>query len=137
MKSLKLITTTFGLTLLLSSCATILKGSDQLVTISSNVQGATVSVNGKEVGKTPFTGEIERGSETVVVLTAKNYQAKTITLDTAIEPIFWGNVILGGVLGSTTDYSTGSMYKYAPVNINVDLTPMKRKMGKKKKMKKN
>lgn len=107
--------------LALGGCATILKGKSQLVTISSNVQGATIEVNGREVGKTPFTGEIERGSDTVITVRAANWQPKTVALDTEVEPIFFGNVIIGGVLGSTTDYSTGSMYKYSPTNINVDL----------------
>lgn len=111
-----------ALTLLAATgCSTIVKGKDQVVTINSNIEDAQITVNGVPVGKTPFTGPILRDSKTVVSVSKDGYVTKTVTLDTAIEPIFWGNIIIGGVLGSTTDMSTGSMYKYAPATIQIDL----------------
>jgi len=105
----------------LSGCASIVKGSKQVVTIESNVRGAEVKVNGELVGTTPFTGPIKRGSDTTVLLSKTGYASKTLTLSTSVEPVFWGNIIFGGVFGSTTDMSTGSMYQYAPATYNVDL----------------
>ena len=105
----------------LAGCSTITKGKTQQVTIDSNVEGATVLVNGNEREQTPFTGLIERSSSTTVTLKKKGYKRKSVTLDTTFEPIFWGNIIVGGVIGSTTDASTGAMYKYAPSTINIDL----------------
>lgn len=104
-----------------TGCSTIIKGKDQVVTINSNVEDAQITVNGVPVGKTPFTGPILRNSKTVVGVSKDGYVTKNVTLDTSIEPIFWGNIIIGGVLGSTTDASTGSMYKYAPATIQIDL----------------
>lgn len=102
-------------------CSSIIKGTKQVVSINSNVKGAEIIVNGSNVGKTPFTGHIERGSSTTVVLQKSGYETKTITLSSEIEPIFWGNIIIGGVVGSTTDMATGAMYKYAPATLNIDL----------------
>lgn len=106
---------------LVCGCASIVRGSTEQVSINSNVNGAEVNVNGVLVGKTPFTGKIKRGSSTAVSVSKPGFETKTVTLDTSIEPIFWGNIIIGGVLGSTTDLATGSMYKYSPATIQIDL----------------
>jgi hypothetical protein len=104
-----------------SGCATIIKGTTQVVSINSNVKGANITVNGEQIGATPFTGQIKRKSGTTVTLQKTGYDSKTITLTTEIESIFWGNIIIGGVLGSTTDMATGAMYYYAPATLQIDL----------------
>lgn len=104
-------------------CATIVKGRTQLVSIDSNVRGAQVLVNGMTVGTTPFNGPIERGASSQVTIRKDGYFPKTITLSTEFEPIFWGNFIIGGVLGSSTDSGTGAMYKYSPTTFQLDLSP--------------
>jgi hypothetical protein len=105
----------------ISGCSSIVNGQAQTITINSNVSDAQVTVNGVIAGRTPFTGMVKRAGQTVVSVSKDGYVTKTITLDTSIEPIFWGNIIIGGVVGSTTDLATGSMYKYAPGTIQVDL----------------
>jgi hypothetical protein len=109
---------------LTGGCASIVNGTSQVVTIDSNVRGAEVTVDGMFVGRTPYTGPIKRGSTTSVRVSTQGYQAKTITLSTEIEPIFWGNIILGGFFGSTTDAGTGAMYKYAPATYELALIAM-------------
>lgn len=102
-------------------CATIVGGTSQNVSINSNVKGADVIVNGETVGKSPYNGPIKRGKTTTVTLQKEGYEPKTITLSTEIESIFWGNIIIGGFFGSTTDLATGGMYKYAPATLQIDL----------------
>lgn len=106
-----------------SGCATIVAGKNQTVTIDSNVKDAEILVEGTVVGKTPYTGPLKRGKDTTLELRKAGYQKKTVTLNTGFEPVFWGNIICGGFFGSTTDYATGSMYKYDPATINIDLVP--------------
>ena len=78
-------------------------------------------MNGASVGKTPYTGPIPRGSETTLSLAKEGYVDKSITLYTQVEPIFFGNIIFGGSFGSSTDYGTGAMYRYAPSTFDVEL----------------
>jgi len=120
MKALFLIAASLAL-ITASGCSTIVNGKKQVVSINSNVTDADITVNGLPVGKTPYTGPIERSNKTILNVSKEGYISKTITLDTKFEPIFWGNIIIGGVLGSTTDASTGAMYKYAPSALQVDL----------------
>src|SRR5689334_21649250 len=88
---------------LTGGCASIVNGTTQVVTMASNVRGAEVAVDGKPVGHAPYTGPIKRGAQTSLRVSNEGYQSKTITLSTEVEPIFWGNIILGGFFGSTTD----------------------------------
>ena len=113
-----------------TGCASILKGSKQSVNVNSNVDEAEVHVNGRLVGQTPFSGTIERASTVQLTVKKHGYKSRTITLDTGIEPVFWVNIFIGGVFGSTTDLATGSMWKVSPNTYNVDLKPIDSSMGK-------
>ncbi len=113
----------FIVSLFSMGCATILKGSSQEVTIDSNVPGALILLNNKQIGVTPFTGNIPRGFGNVLVVRKPGFRPITMALDTGIEPIFFGNILCGGPTGSTTDYLTGSMFRYAGT-IQVDLYPL-------------
>jgi len=108
------------LSLFLTSCATIATGTKQLVTINCNVDGATVSLDGVNVGKTPFTGEIKKNGK-VITIEKEGYKTYTIALSTSLEGLFWGNIITGGTLGSITDFASGAAYKYAPASYQVEL----------------
>ena len=119
-----------SLLFLTGGCASILKGSEQPVNINSNVDGAEVLVNGQLVGRTPFSGSIKRTSDVRLTVQKDGYRSQTITLDTGVEPVFWVNVFVGGVFGSTTDFATGSMWKVSPNTYNVDLKSATPSMGK-------
>jgi hypothetical protein len=111
---------------LTSGCSTIINGKVQSISVNSNVKDAEVKVDDAIVGRTPFTGYVRRNGGAKLTLSKVGYESKTVTLDTAIEPFFWGNIIFGfgSFFSSTTDASTGSMYKYDPATINVDLVPV-------------
>jgi hypothetical protein len=110
--------------LVIAGCSTIINGPTQTVSVNSNVQGADVSIDGIVVGKTPYTGLVKKpngSGGSVVTVSKPGYDPKSVTLDAGIEGAFWGNIIVGGGIGSTTDYASHSMYKYANGTINVDL----------------
>lgn len=104
-------------------CATILKGSDQEITVNSNVPGAQVLLNGNAIGVTPLTTTVPKGQNSSLVVRKEGYQAQTILMQTQITGAFWGNIILGGLLGSTTDMTTNSAYEYAPGSFQAELVP--------------
>ena len=106
-----------------TGCASIVSGTSQVVSINSNVQGATVSINGNQVGSTPFTSSIPRGKDTTVTVSKKGYTSQTIVLSTKLETIFWGNIIFGGLIGSTTDFATGACWEYSPGSYYINLNP--------------
>ena len=106
----------------LQGCATILKGSTQPLSVNSNVDNADVVLNGAKIGQTPFTGIVKR-SKTAATLEVRKegYRPARVILDSEMEPVFFVNIISGGVFGSTTDYASESMWRYAPGTVNLDL----------------
>jgi hypothetical protein len=105
---------------LFSGCASIISGTSQAVTIDSNVQGATVSIEGNVVGQTPFSGKIPRKHESVALVSKPGYTAQPVVLTTSFNPvailsIFWDY--------STTDCLTGACWEYAPSTYYVNLRP--------------
>lgn len=108
-----------------TGCASIVDGKLQTVNFSSNPDGATVVFNGLPVGKTPVTVPLQRVSGPVVLRFSKEgYKDSEIVVNAALNKWFWGNIISGGLYGSTTDYLTGAMHEYQPGNFMVTLTPI-------------
>jgi len=106
-----------------AGCSTIVSGQEQALQINSNVSGADVLLNGVLIGKTPFSGQVKKSATAAVTVRKDGFKERTVQLATEVEGSFWGNIIIGGLPGSSTDYGTGAMYKYAPNVIQVDLEP--------------
>lgn len=75
------------------------------------------------LGKTPFTAQLERGERRYVVFSKVGYKTVAKELTTGTTGAFWGNIISGGVAGSTTDSISGAIYEYEPSHYLVTLTP--------------
>lgn len=121
MKSFTFINATAALVLSTAlSCATILSGTSQVVSIDSNVPGAEVKIEGNVVGVTPFSGKIPRQKEAVAIVSSGGYVAQPITLTTSFNPvatlsIFWDL--------TTTDFLSGAAWEYAPNSYYANLKP--------------
>ncbi|MDH4560646.1 PEGA domain-containing protein [Pseudomonas sp. BN411] len=99
---------------IVSGCATIVDGKTQAVTFNSEPQGAEVSVAGRVMGTTPVTAQVERDKNLAVTFSKDGYKQYTTQMGTTTNSFFWGNIVLGGLIGSTVDASTGAMYEYSP-----------------------
>lgn len=120
---MKKISIIFLMAVMVTGCSTIMNGKTQSISVDSNVKGAEVLINQVVVGQTPFTGQAPRTQAPQITVRKVGYETKTVVAETSFEPVFWGNIIFGGFFGSTTDNSTGAMYKYAPASFNVELKP--------------
>ena len=100
MKNLLLI---LSILIFISSCATIMTGKTQEVTFDSEPQGAEVAVNGRVIGKTPTTIQLDKKKDQTVSFKLEGYKTQTRTLETKVNTWFMGNIVLGGFIGSTTD----------------------------------
>ncbi len=102
--------------MLLSSCATILTGSKQTVTVVSEPSGASIYADSAYSGLTPFNGKLPRKT-TYIEIRKEGYA------DAAIKPIrkgngvYWLNLALfpfGFIpcpLGMLADLRSGAAYK--------------------------
>lgn len=107
----------------LTGCASIVSGRTQEVTFKSVPDGATVVINGKEMGKTPFTTALDRKSDQTIIFQKDGYKSETMPLATTMNGWFFGNIVLGGLVGSTTDLVTGAAIEYSPTMYQITLAP--------------
>lgn len=110
---------------ILSSCATIVAGSSKSVTFDSNPNGVELVMDGNSLGVTPLTIQITGKPNRMIVARKEGYEAQSIILSTKRNPWFWGNIIILGVYGSTTDVQSGAAFEYEPNNYFITLMPKK------------
>lgn len=108
-----------GITLALTSCATIVSGSRQTVKFNSTPSSAKVFINDVEVGMTPFKTKLERKKkDTKVVLKLEGYKDYETKLERKFNAWYIGNIAFGGIIGIIVDPITGAMYRLTPKEIN-------------------
>ena len=117
---------------LLTSCATVVSDSKYPVTISSEPQNAKITITDKSnrvvfVGNTPANVTLEAGDgffskATYTIKFEKDgYEPSIYTLTSSIDGWYWGNLLIGGVLGMVIiDPMTGAMWQLDP-NISIEL----------------
>lgn len=115
--------TILSIVVLVNGCASIVTGSSQTITFSSEPSEATVIVSGNIVGKTPVSVKIKKGKHQFLTFEKEGYKTFTTQMSTSMNPWFWGNVIFGGLLGSTTDNATGAINQFAPDRYFATLVP--------------
>jgi hypothetical protein len=110
---------------LFTGCASIISGRHQAVTFTSSPDNAVVTVDGKQIGKTPITAQLDRkGGAQIVTLEKPGYKIVTFQLKATVNGWFFGNLIFGGLFGSSTDSSTGAINAYSQDMFNFALTPL-------------
>lgn len=127
------------LALLTAGCATLTDGSTQEMSFQSNPEEAVVTVTHRVrdtsaenawqdevrvLGKTPLTLRMDRAEKQSVTFSKEGYKPLTMKLATTLNGYFWGNLVTGGVFGSTTDSMSGAMYEYSQSQYFVTLIPM-------------
>ena len=110
--------------LLANGCATIVHGTNQQVSISSNPSGAAVRVNGQYYGTTPLVLNLRRKEIHIVQLEMAGYDDYEITLERAVSAWTLGNAIAGEwwwFLGA--DGMDGAFYRLYPEEVVATLSP--------------
>lgn len=109
---------------MLSGCATIITGTTQEVSFHSNPEGATVMVDGTTLGKTPLTFPLKKDKYDSVTFTKDGYKTLILPMQNNLNGWFWGNIVIGGFIGSTTDSVSGAIHQYSPGQYMVSLEPL-------------
>ena len=111
----------------LGGCATIVEGTSQNVSISTQPPGAacTVSRQGQQIAaviSTPGNVKVDKSkNDLVVTCTKEGYQPSTGVYSSTFNGTTFGNIILGGVAGAVIDASTGASYNY-PQQVSIAMT---------------
>jgi len=107
----------------LGGCASIMSGTKQTVSFQSTPEGATVTVSGRVLGKTPMSISLEKQKNQSIAFSMDGYKPITMQLTTQMDSWFWGNIVFGGFIGSTTDGASGAVHMYSPSQYYVTLQP--------------
>lgn len=106
---------------LLAGCASIVDGNKYPVQIDSEPRGAAYSIanqHGKVIsqGTTPDMVTLPSndgafdGEKYTFKFSRDGYEGKDVILDSGMNGWMWGNLLLGGLIGSTVDLSTGAAF---------------------------
>lgn len=115
------------LVLLVSGCATIIRGKEQYVPINSAPTGAQVHVNGLPKGTTPVTVPISRrGDQYIVSLEQEGYKKWELALNREHRPWALLNIFLGPfmIFGVIPDLINQANVTYTPEELNIKLEPL-------------
>lgn len=105
-----------------AACATIMHGSSQDIAFASQPSGAEVYVDNSNIGETPVSEELSRGSEHSVRIELEGYEPYEMQITNSVSGWVAGNIIFGGVIGLAVDWGTGSLYKLSPKQVDADLS---------------
>lgn len=113
-----------SIVVMVSGCATIVSGSSDEVTFNSSPDGARVYVNGVAVGTTPTAVTLDRKTDQMLRFEKEGYKTYETKMKTTMNGWFFGNVLIGGLIGSTTDAASGAIHEYSPDQYMVALEPV-------------
>lgn len=105
----------------LSGCATIVSGTTQKVSLSTQPSGAEAKADGNLTLKTPALITLERKMDHTIEVSKEGYKTVTVYVHRAFNEMATGNVLLGGIIGAGIDAGTGSGNKLIPERIDLVL----------------
>lgn len=108
----------------LTGCATVVRGTSQDISISSNPVGASITIDNTHFGVTPTIVSLYRGDSHNVLIYLDGYEPLTARINSRTDAAIAGNCLLGGIPGIAIDAVTGSAKILTPDVISVALVPV-------------
>jgi hypothetical protein len=108
------------------SCSTLFNGTTQDLNISADQSSAKITVINDEgavvyEGGVPAEITLPRANAYTVKIEAEGYATQTVQINKAIAGWFWGNCLLGGVVGMIIDGVSGAMWQLDPTEVDAKL----------------
>jgi len=104
--------------IIFTGCASITRGTKEVVVIDSTPQDADVRLSTGMTGRTPASFEVGRRDTITVMISKPGYISRTVVLNSEVSggggAAMAGNVFLGGIIGAGIDAGTGAMYEHKP-----------------------
>lgn len=110
-----------GLTLWLTGCATLFKGSTQEVNFNSNPAKAQVLINGVSMGETPCALRLEVNKTYTIEIKAEGYKTKAFRVTNHVGAGWIVLDVLAGLVPVIIDAVTGDWYSLDQKNVDAVL----------------
>ena len=112
----------------LSACATITRGSSDVLIVNSDPSGAKVTTSTGLSGTTPATFKANRRGGFVVKIEKQGFETVEIQISSKIHgaggTALAGNIIFGGLIGAAVDAGTGAAFDLVPNPVMAKLVPV-------------
>lgn len=114
---------------IVSGCASMTHGALQTIRIESNPSGAQVTVDRDPVPyTTPTSVSLSRKQDHRLLFSKEGYDDYAVDLTRSTSGAVYGNILVGGLIGAATDYSSGAAYTLGHANmtdnvLTIRLTP--------------
>lgn len=105
-----------------TSCATLVNGTRQNISISSQPSDANIWLDSMYVGRTPMIVQVPRSDSHLVTISLEGYEPYQIVFSKRLSGWVFGNIIFGGFIGLAIDAITGSIYTLTPDQVQATLT---------------
>jgi hypothetical protein len=93
------------------------------MTINSEPKGASVIINGTNMGMTPLEIELERKQDHEIVLAKDGFILEVMSLKRKISPVVLAYILPGGLLSFGIDAAQGCQFTFGSSNIHIPLSP--------------
>lgn len=110
----------------LAGCATITRGTNDVLVVESTPQAAQVKLsNGQSCDDTPCSFKLPRKSELNLVVSKEGCKPVNVHVTNRVSggggAAMAGNVLVGGIIGAGVDAGTGAMLELVPNPVKVQL----------------
>ena len=106
--------------LLVTGCATIMRGPDQDIPVITDPAGARVSVSGQNY-TTPATLKLKRKFDYIVQFSKEGYESNSVLITKSTSMLFTFLDIIFVYVGLLIDTSNGAIYNLEPSSVTISL----------------
>lgn len=122
------ITTVAAAAILLSACASITRGTHEVLQIETDPSGANVALSIGESCVSPCSLKLKRKDGLHVSIVKDGYHTVETDVNTQIasggSAGMAGNILLGGFIGAGIDASSGALNEFTPNPLKITLVPL-------------
>ena len=104
-----------------SGCATIMNGTTQSISVSSDPEGANAKSDNGEICSTPCSLVLPRNNSHLITIEKEGYDPEKARITSGLSGWFWGNLLFWGLLVAVVDLISGSGFALSPGNVSVSL----------------
>ncbi len=115
----------------LGGCASVTRGWDEQIAVSSTPSGANAVVSGSSYPQpcvTPCSIKVKRSDEISIAFEKEGYEPQVVNLSKELAATggaaFAGNILLGGLVGGVVDAASSAAMDHKPNPVIVTMQPI-------------